>query len=107
LTIIIIFGILPPNSKQHWQAFCSDWPRFVREAGTSLYQIVPEIEAHEAVHQNDTTLKHLHSVCRRVTRMDRNKMFINFELAAMHVSSLLKGKDYPGTISALAAMHDL
>jgi hypothetical protein len=72
-----------------------------------LYQILPETETHEPVIQSDTTLKHLNSVCRRLSRMDRNKMLINFELAAMHLSSLLKGKDYPDTISALAAMHDL
>jgi hypothetical protein len=97
----------PTNSEQYWQAFCSDWPRFVREAGTLLYQNLPETEIQEPAHQSDTTLKHLHSVCRRVARMDRNKMLINFELAAMHLSSLLKGKDYPDTVSALAAMHDL
>jgi hypothetical protein len=73
-----------------------------------LYQILPETEIHhEAVQQSDTTLKHLHSVCRRVARMDRNKMLINFEVAAMHLSSLLKGKDYPDTISALASTHGL
>jgi hypothetical protein len=95
------------NSKQHWQGLSSDWPRFIRDAGTLLYQILPETDTYEHVNQSDTTLKHLHSVCRRLSRMDRNKMLINFELTAMRLSSLLKGKDYPDTILALAAMCGL
>jgi hypothetical protein len=93
------------KSEQGWQTFCGDWPRFVREAGHMLYQIRPEAEQ-EGV-ESDITLKHLHSICRRVAMMDRNKMLINFELAAMHISTLLKGKDYPDTVEALADMHNL
>lgn len=38
---------------------------------------------------------HLESVCQRVAKMDRNKMFINFEITAMHLSSLLKVCCFP------------
>jgi hypothetical protein len=36
--------------------------------------------------------------------MDRNKMLINFEIAALHLSLLLKGKDYPDTVQELAGL---
>ena len=44
------------------------------------------------------------SICRRVNKLERYKMLINFEVAAMHLSSLLKGKEYPVDVSDLARM---
>jgi hypothetical protein len=34
--------------------------------------------------------------------MDQNKILINFELAALHLSLLLQGKDYPDDVKELA-----
>ena len=101
------FEILQLNPGQGWQAFCSDWPRFVGEAGTVLYQDLPEVDGLSISTQTDVTLKHLESVSQRVARMDRNKMVINFEVAAMHLSLLLKGQDYPNTVAELAVLHSL
>jgi hypothetical protein len=55
----------------------------------------------------DVTHRLWHSVRRRIYKMDRNKMMINFELAALHLSSLLEGKEYPATLPALAEMLDV
>lgn len=52
--------------------------------------------------QSNVTLKHLESVCQCVARMDQNKILINFELAALHLSLLLQGKDYPDDVKELA-----
>jgi len=49
----------------------------------------------------------LESVYRRFNKIEQNKILINFELAAMHLSSLIKGKDYPDKVSGLAKMYDL
>jgi hypothetical protein len=54
--------------------------------------------------QTDVTLKHLESVCQRVARMDKNKILINFEIAALHLSLLLQGKDYPDHVSELGCL---
>ena len=85
--------------------FCGDWPHFIWEAGHMLYQICPEAEQEGL--ESDITLKHLHSICQCVSMMDCNKMLINFKLVAMHISILLKGKDYLNTVEALAEMHNL
>ena len=66
-----------------------------------------EPERCDTASQDDVTLKHFRSVCQRVAMMDRNKMLINFELVAMHLSCLLKGQDYPCTLEAFAEMHNL
>jgi hypothetical protein len=55
----------------------------------------------------DITVKHLQSICRHVTSKDRNKMLVNFELAATYLSSLLKGEEYPDTLLELAEANDL
>jgi hypothetical protein len=62
----------------------------VREAGTLLYQIPYEEGESAIAAQTDITLRHLELVCQRVAKMDRYKMFINFEMVAMHLSLLLK-----------------
>lgn len=55
----------------------------------------------------EVALRHYESLCRRVKKMDHNKMLINFEVVAMHISSLLKGRDYPADLSDLAEMLDV
>ena len=92
------------HHNQGWDKFCRDWPRVVQEAGTSLYPLPLETEGSN---QTDITAKHLESVCLRVKNIEQNKILINFELAAMYLSSLMKGKDYPDKVSELAKMHDL
>lgn len=92
------------NFEQGWKAFSSDWHRVVRNAGATLYQDLPETGG---LCQTDVTLKHLESVCQRLGKVERNKTLINFELAAMYLTSLLKGKDYPDTLSELAEMHNM
>jgi hypothetical protein len=36
--------------------------------------------------------------------MDRNKLLINFEIASLHLSLLLQGKDYPETVEESAGL---
>jgi hypothetical protein len=36
--------------------------------------------------------------------MDQNKILINFELVALHLSLFMKGKDYPDTVAELAGL---
>lgn len=67
-----------------------------------LYQDLAEVDRLAILTQTDVTLKCLESVCQRVARMDCNKILVNFEIAALHLSLLFKGLDYPDTIAELA-----
>lgn len=84
--------------------FCNDWPCFVQEAGTLLYQVPEEVDGLAISPQMDVTLKHLELVCQHVAQMDKNKILINFEIAALHLSLLLQGKDYPDNVSELGCL---
>jgi hypothetical protein len=91
------------KSEQGWEAFCNDWSRFVSQSGTTLYELPQDgIEP-----TPDITLRRWDSICQRVAKTHRNKMLMNFELAALHLSSFIKGKEYPATLSGLAEMLDM
>lgn len=92
---------------QGWPKFCNGWPRFVQEAGNSLYEVIHEPKESNPNTLPDVALRHYQSLRRRVKKMAHNKMLINFEVVAMHLSTLMQGKDYPDELSDLAEMLDV